>query len=409
MPKKITKLTAEQEARMPEWRDRWIAHGLSTERADWGRFERGIRAAYRFAKLEQPMTIVRVPSPLVLAFAAPIADHVIRQLCKTKSGGAVRVAVRGAVDDAVRGAVDDAVDVAVRGAVDDAVRDAVRGAVDDAVRGAVDDAVDDAVDVAVRVAVRDAVGGAVGGAVDDAVDGAVDDAVGDAVGGAVGGAVKNNWTNYLGGQFWVGGWWGSSSFVSFFRDVCGLTFDDDTWERAKAYEDMSYAGWCWPHTKFCMVSDRPTLLHRDEEGRLHCEDGPAIAWSDGFCIHRIHGVTVPQWIIERPDTITIEAIDKEDNAEVKRIMMERMGISRYLQESGATVVAMDMVKPHHQKDDYMPRALMRDKSGRQFMVGTDASTVRVYYMQTSNTAKTISEAHEAINGGLLDSLCIMRS
>ncbi len=455
MPKKITKLTDEQAAQMPAWRDKWIAHGLSTERADWARFERGIKAAYRFAKLDDGIRIVRVSSPLVLAFAAPIADKMI--LGKIKKGDAVNNAVGVAVSDAVgvavsdavSGAVRDAVHVAVRRAVRDAVHVAVNNAISDAVRdavsGAVRDAVSDAVGVAVSGAVRDAVRDAVGGAVRDAVHVAVRDAVGvavrgavrdavhvavrDAVGGAVRGAVRdavhdavnnaiggavrdaveNNWQNYIGGQFWVGGWWGSPSFASFFRDICKLQFDNDIWERAQAYEDMSYAGWCWPHSRFCMVSDRPTILHRDDNGQLHCEDGPAIAWLDGFCIYSIHGVTVPKWVIERPDTITVQTIDAEQNAEVKRIMIDRMGVNRYLQETSAKVLHMDMVRVMEGSDDHMPRALMEDKDGRRFLVGTDGSTERCYYMQTSRTAKNCEEAHMALNGGLKDSLCVMQS
>lgn len=57
------------------------------------------------------------------------------------------------------------------------------------------------------------------------VDSAVIDAVIDAVGGAVIDAIKNTkltWHYWLGGQFWVGGWCGSPSYVSFFTDVCNL-------------------------------------------------------------------------------------------------------------------------------------------------------------------------------------------
>ncbi len=175
---------------------------------------------------------------------------------------------------------------------------------------------------------------------------------------------------------------------------------------------MSYAGWCWPHSQFCMVSDRPTFLHRDDGGELHCEDGPAIGWSDGFCIYRIHGVTVPAWIVMNPEKITLAAIDKEGrdgSAEVRRIMIDRMGTERYLQESGAKVIAIDMIRVCEGSEEYMPRALWQDKDGRRFLEGCDGSTNRTYFMQTSGDAKTCAEAHSVINGGLDDAKCVLQS
>jgi hypothetical protein len=265
-------------------------------------------------------------------------------------GGAVRDAVDDAVDDAVRGAVSGAVDGAVRGAVGDAVGDAVRGAVGDAVRGAVSGAVDDAVDGAVSGAVGDAVGDAVRGAVRGAVSGAADDAVDDAVRDdrairqAVANVISRAWYLVIGGQFWVGmwGWWGSPSFVSFFLDVCGLDLGADMNERAQAYADTaSSACWWWPHRDFVMVCERPRVIGRDARGRLHREDGPACEFRDGWGVYAVHGVRVPGDIIESPQTLTVKRIEEESNAEIRRVMIERYGASRYLIDSGAKEIHRD--------------------------------------------------------------------
>jgi hypothetical protein len=39
----------------------------------------------------------------------------------------------------------------------------------------------------------------------------------------------------------------------------------------------------------------------------------------------------------RPDTITAAQVDHEANAEVRRVMVERMGEARYLEQSGAAL------------------------------------------------------------------------
>lgn len=96
---------------MASWADDWIARGLCCDPADWEAWERGARACYAHAGIPWPGVVVRVSSPIVLAFAAPIAAHLLD--CAVV--GAVDVAVGDAVDVAVR----DAVGVAVRVAVGD--------------------------------------------------------------------------------------------------------------------------------------------------------------------------------------------------------------------------------------------------------------------------------------------------
>jgi len=46
----------------------------------------------------------------------------------------------------------------------------------------------------------------------------------------------------------------------------------------------------------------------------------------------------------------------------------------------------------------MPRALMEDKQGQRWLVGTDGSTKRVYYMRAPREANTCAEAHSALAG-----------
>src|SRR3990167_5946477 len=165
---KIEKLTKEQEAAIPAYRDMWIKKGLQTGETDWDTFDKYMPICYEKAGLKYPTRVVRVNSPLVGGLASSIASRILN-----KEKGAVREAVGGAVDEAVVRAVRGAVREAVVGAVDEAVGEAVR----EAVGGAVDEAVGVAVGVAVRVAVRGAVDEAVVGAVREAVRETVDEAV----------------------------------------------------------------------------------------------------------------------------------------------------------------------------------------------------------------------------------------
>ena len=237
---------------------------------------------------------------------------------------AVDDAVRGAVDDAVHGAVRDAVHGAVRGAVDDAVDDAVHGAVDDAVHGAVRGAVDDAVHGAVGDAVHGAVGDAVGDAVDVAVDVAVRGAVDDAVHGAVQ-LQKLPWHYWLGGQFWVGGWWGSPAYVSFFTDVCGLELSKDITERANAYRDICESvNYIWPNRNFVMVCERPAAIRRNEQGQLSNDQKKAIEYPDGWGLYALDGVVLDESLWSRivSKQMSFKEIMQIENADHRAVALK---------------------------------------------------------------------------------------
>ena len=85
----------------------------------------------------------------------------------------------------------------------------------------------------------------------------------------------------------------------------------------------------------CFICERPTELNVNESGRLHCETGPALAYSDGWQLFSINGVRVPEWVI---NNITVELIEAEANAEVKRVAMERYGWGLYLKDSGCGLI-----------------------------------------------------------------------
>jgi hypothetical protein len=129
------------------------------------------------------------------------------------------------------------------------------------------------------------------------------------------------------------------AFYNFFREVCGLV------EQTEKLEGLSLicrnAGWFLPHQNICWISERHNICNRDDRGRLHCENGPALAYPDGWTIYAWHGVRVHYRIIEHPQDLTITEIQQEKNAEVRRVMMERYGLSRFLIESGAKKLAED--------------------------------------------------------------------
>lgn len=103
----------------------------------------------------------------------------------------------------------------------------------------------------------------------------------------------------------------------------------------------------WPYPDACVMTERPVRCETQPQssgpGRgwavLHSLDGPALAWRDGFAIHAWYGAAVP----ERYTTGQATADDwlSERNAEFRRLIAERMGYARLLDQVDAEKIASD--------------------------------------------------------------------
>jgi hypothetical protein len=96
---------------------------------------------------------------------------------------------------------------------------------------------------------------------------------------------------------------------------------------------------CLDHVVF--ACEKPSQFTFDLGGRIHNASGPALTFADGFAEHAWHGVSVEPRIIEAPDSISIDEIEAMLNAELRRVLVERYGEARYLQDSGAEEMQQD--------------------------------------------------------------------
>jgi|TARA_Y100000034_G_scaffold135802_1_gene209206 hypothetical protein len=87
--------------------------------------------------------------------------------------------------------------------------------------------------------------------------------------------------------------------------------------------------------------ERPTNFLCDARGVMHCENGPAVKFSDGMEAYYWHGVCVPKAVIMHPETLTVKDILSENNQEVRRLMMERVGYERIIDQADATLISED--------------------------------------------------------------------
>lgn len=126
------------------------------------------------------------------------------------------------------------------------------------------------------------------------------------------------------------------------HDAAWLAAFDGRGDRLDGLAEVARnAGWWWPYERVVVISERPEALHRDEAGRLDSGDGPALAYRDGFALHAWRGMPVPAEFLAELSTLTPRRIREEENAELRRVMLEFYGYDRYLTESGAEPVHRD--------------------------------------------------------------------
>jgi hypothetical protein len=135
-----------------------------------------------------------------------------------------------------------------------------------------------------------------------------------------------------------GSWWGWGWDLSWI--VC-------TWFGAKQNKKPRVEAWskplleafisgCWfiywtDDTLFWVAKPN---LYRDENRRLHNGKYAAVE-SNAENLYFWHGVLVPAFVVVRPDWITTKHIDEENNAEVRRVMIERYRHGEEIQGAGA--------------------------------------------------------------------------
>lgn len=174
---------------------------------------------------------------------------------------------------------------------------------------------------------------------------------------------------------------------------------NNTIRQRDAWELLAKNCLCWlPFRDVCLLCERPVSLKMSDspfqQQQLHCEDGPAIAFSDGTCFYCFNGVIVNEQIIMSPQTQSLVDIRNEMNADVKRIRIERFGWVRYLSRCHAYVIE------HKRNDISQTEESLMQLYQMRVLVCACPSTARIYAMQVPKSCKTVDEAQHYLSHGL---------
>jgi hypothetical protein len=284
---KIEHLTSDQKALLPSFRSEWFRWGTCTMRADRQKAEDAI--------LAMRSEIGVVTKPIFIWCESPATSLLALHVLKSKPRVSLGDSLRDSLEDSLWAPLEDS----LWDSLGVSLRDSLRVSLRDSLRDSL------------RVSLRASLGDSLRASLEDS-------------------------------------WWGQHeaywvAFYLFCRDIVGVKFDEKRSHQLDMWRNIAQScGWWWCFENYVIISERPTVCKMTEqEGRLHCEDGPALAFADGFALYRWHGVTIPDDVVLHPEELTVARIDAENNAEVKRVMLERYGEARYLQDSGAKQIHQD--------------------------------------------------------------------
>lgn len=153
-----------------------------------------------------------------------------------------------------------------------------------------------------------------------------------------------------GKKTWETPFWGQTevpwvNFYKFAEDVLKIKFnpDDSKWLNVWA-EITKSMGWWWPFENVVVACERPEIIKWEPDRdppRLHCVDGPSVRFRDGWELYHIRNVKVEKRIVMDPTNLAIEEITGQQNAEVRRIMIQRYGEDRFLTKVKAKLIDDD--------------------------------------------------------------------
>jgi hypothetical protein len=132
---------------------------------------------------------------------------------------------------------------------------------------------------------------------------------------------------------------GSLGVYEYLHDV--LAWQEPTQSMRGLWKIAKSASWIVPHQHVCWISDRPTVIRTDTRARLHCPDGPALRYRDGWSHFAWKGVMVPSWAIEHPEWISSSTIADTFDPVLRNCLIEIMTPERFCKNGGATRVARD--------------------------------------------------------------------
>lgn len=178
-----------------------------------------------------------------------------------------------------------------------------------------------------------------------------------------------------------------------FAAAIGVEFDQEKYRK--------FQEWCrcCPFILFndttVYASRKPDYIKFNDQNQLHCDDGMACQYPDGWGVYSINGVSVDEQIVMSPETQTIEQMLKEENEEVKRIRISRYGWGKFLDQTGASIIDQNENDIEGTKEFLMHS----DKLNLRVLACVCPSTTKEFLLEVPPETQSCREAQSWLSNG----------
>lgn len=204
------------------------------------------------------------------------------------------------------------------------------------------------------------------------------------------GLKKGESIDYLGNGY-DSGW---TAFYDYFERI-GIEFEEEIgFSQWKDFILNSGVFATVMYENVAFVCIRPCVVKRNQNDDLHCVDGPAIAWRDGYCEYALNGIFVDENIVmTHAEKLNPILVVTEKNAEIRREIVRKIGIERVIQKLGSETI--------DSQDGYELLLLdLKDGRKREFLKMKNPSIGTYHIEGVLPGTKTVKEALEWRNNGL---------
>jgi hypothetical protein len=370
----ITNLTKKQEAKLVEYRDKWLKIGLSTETPSFGETKKIIDDVYTHLLNKSTVPVVVLDNPYLTWVA--VSQYAVKR-------NQVRDQVWNQVSNQVENQVWNQVSNQVWNQVENQVWNQVSNQVWNQVRDQVRDQVWNQVSNQVWNQVSNQVENQVWNQVSNQVWNQVRDQVSNQVG-------KNKRLitfiyPYFDGNLKSGYF----AFYEYCIQELEIKIEKDVVTKFNIYKETSKLSLIYPFDDICFVCKKPIEIHFNESKVLHNEKGASIKYEGGFELYHLNGVSVDKKIVMTPsEKITVKQILSEKNVEVRRELLRKVGIDNFIKKSKS--------KPIETSDDKQYELykikIGTDKYGMYLKMKNPSLENTYHFEGVSDTCCTIKDA-----------------
>jgi hypothetical protein len=131
---------------------------------------------------------------------------------------------------------------------------------------------------------------------------------------------------YFDCQYWAGFF----AFYDVMENELGIEFE--VIDKLNVLRACQPYGMVWPLDNLCAVCQPPTVIEKNDSG-LHCTTGPALSYNGDNEIYALNGVVLDKrWVMTPAEEIKADEILKEQNVEIRRELLRKVGIEKIFEQ-----------------------------------------------------------------------------